>query len=219
MATAAHSFEKPVMDWTDDSLIYNRLQKFKRDCNEIFGGPLHMDGDKVRVNWLLRWLPEDVKDSLYSSRDNFSNPKQVWELLEEKYKMKVNEISAFNRLRNLTQGSKTLSEFIVAARKLVKECNYPTDGDRLLRDTIVSGINSKTAYTKCIDKGSDLTLEEALKIVQNEEDVKRQVELTRPEFRATGAAQSSVHAVESENPEQSVHKMHGAPQRFQNKPQ
>ena len=35
-----------------------------------------------------------------------------------------------------------LSEFIHEARRLAELCNYPNDQDRLIRDTIVSGIQS-----------------------------------------------------------------------------
>ena len=97
--------------------------------------------------------------------------------------MKVNELSSFNRLRTLTQGTMSVDQFITTARKLVTDCKYPNDGERLLRDIIVSGVNSKSAYTKCVDKGKELTYDEAVKIIRNEEEIRRQVEFTRPDFK------------------------------------
>ena len=44
-----------------------------------------------------------------------------------------------------------LSEFIREARRLAELCNYPIDQDRLIRDMIVSRIQSLRAYQKCID--------------------------------------------------------------------
>ena len=46
----------------------------------------------------------------------------------------------------------TLDQFITMARKLVSECRYPSNGERLLRDIIVSEVNSKSAYTKCVKR-------------------------------------------------------------------
>ena len=179
----AQTFTPPSMDWEDDSLVYHRLQKFQRDANEKFKGPLNREKNEVKANYLLGWIPDDVKDYLYSLRDEYKDPQDIWNALKDKYKMKVNELSSFNRLRTLTQGNMTLDQFITTARKLVSDCKYPNDGERLLRDIIVSGVNSKSAYTKCVDKGKDLTYEEAVRIVRNEEEVRRQVEFTCPEFR------------------------------------
>ena len=185
------------MDWEDDSLVYHRLQKFRRDVNEKFKGPLSKEKSEVKANYLLGWIPDEVKDYLYSLHDEYRDPQDIWDALNDKYKMKVNELSSFNRLRTLTQGNMSVDQFITTARKLVSECKYPNDGERLLRDIIVSGVNSKSAYTKCVDKGKDLTYEEAVRIVRNEEEVRRQVEFTRPEFSnsATQELQNSTSAV------------------------
>ena len=51
--------------------------------------------------------------------------------------------------------------------------------DRILRDAIVLGIKSENAYYKCVEKGSDLTLEETLEIVQSEDSTQHQVEASR----------------------------------------
>lgn len=179
----AYHIQAPTMNWDNDSLLYNRLQRFKRDVNERFKGPLSKEKAECKANWLLGWIPDNVKDYLYSLHDDYKNPEDIFTTLEDKYKMKVNELSSFNRLRNLRQGTMSLDSFITEAKKLATECKYPNDGERLLRDIIVSGINSKSAYTKCVDKGKDLTYDEAIKIIRNEEEVRRQVEFTRPEFK------------------------------------
>ena len=179
----AYNIQAPTMNWDNDSLVYNRLQRFRRDVTEKFKGPLSKEKQECKANWLLGWIPDNVKDYLYSLHDEYKDPEDIWKALCDKYKMKVNELSSFNRLRNLRQGSMMLDCFITEARKLVSDCKYPNDGERLLRDIIVSGINSKSAYTKCVDKGKDLTYEEAIRIIRNEEEVKCQVEFTRPEFK------------------------------------
>ena len=50
---------------------------------------------------------------------------------------------------------------------------------------MVLGIKSEKAYYKCVEKGSDLTLEEALEIVQSEDPSQCQAEASRqhPQIR------------------------------------
>ena len=73
-----------------------------------------------------------------------------------------------------------LSEFICEARRLAELCNYPNDKDRLIRDTIVSRIQSLRAYQKCID-AKDLSLQDCINICQAEDAVRMQVLECRPE--------------------------------------
>ena len=91
--------------------------------------------------------------------------------LEQKTKPKSNEIAAFTKLRSLKQGDMPLSEFIRKARRLAELCNYPNDKDRLIRETIVSGIQSLRAYQKCID-AKDLSLQDCINICQAEDAVR-----------------------------------------------
>ena len=67
-----------------------------------------------------------------------------------------------------------LSEFIQEARRLAELCNYPNDQDRLIRDTILSGIQSLRAYQKCIDT-KDLSLQDCINICQVEDAIRMQV--------------------------------------------
>ena len=73
-----------------------------------------------------------------------------------------------------------LSEFIHEARRLAELCNYPNDKDRLIRDTIVFGIQILRAYQKCID-AKDLSLQDCINICQAEDAVRMQVLECRPE--------------------------------------
>ena len=64
---------------------------------------------------------------------------------------------------SLKQGDMPLSEFIQEARRLAELCNYLNNQDRLIRDTIVSGIQSLRTYQKCIDT-RDLSLQDCINI-------------------------------------------------------
>ena len=90
-----------------------------------------------------------------------------------------------------------LSEFICEARRLAELCNYPNDQDRLIRDTIVSGIQSLRAYQKCIDS-KDLSLQDCINICQAEDAIRMQVLECRPE---------SIKSIQSAQTAAPVHKL------------
>ena len=52
--------------------------------------------------------------------------------------------------------------------------------DRLIRNSIVASLSSTKAYQQCISKGSNLTLNECIKICQTEDATHRQVQALRP---------------------------------------
>ena len=109
-----------------------------------------------------------------------ASAESILQALEQKIKPKSNEIAAFTKLRSLKQGDMPLSEFICEARRLAELCNYPNDKDRLIRDTIVSGIQSLRAYQKCID-AKDFSLQDCINICQAEDAIRMQVLECRPE--------------------------------------
>ena len=96
-----------------------------------------------------------------------------------------------------------LSEFIREARRLAELCNYPNDQDRLIRDTIVSGVYSLRACQKCIN-AKDLSLQDCINICQVEDAIRIQVQECRPE---------SVNSIQSAQTMISVHRLqHGSKQ-------
>ena len=121
-----------------------------------------------------------------------ASTESILQALEQKTKPKSNEIVAFTKLCSLTQEDMPLSEFICEARRLAELCNYPNNKDRLIRDTIVSGIQSLRAYQKCID-AKDLSLQDCINICQAEDAVIMQVLECRPEsVKSIQSAQTAV---------------------------
>ena len=107
----------------------------------------------MKSNYVLRWAGKPAKDylkSLPESKFKYEGARAeaILTALEEKTRPKSNEIAAFTKLCSLKQGDMPLSEFIREARRLTELCNYPNDTTRLIRDTIVSGIQSLRAYQK-----------------------------------------------------------------------
>ena len=73
-------------------------------------------------------------------------------------------------LKRLFQGSRSLEDFHTKALRLVKEADYP-EGDtrnRVLRDTIISGLASDKIHAKVIKERKDLTLARVTEIVRLE---------------------------------------------------
>ena len=80
--------------------------------------------------------------------------------------------------QQLTAGKRwfSLAEYIDKATVLCDQCEYPPEArDRLFRETMVICLRSREAYFKRIEKGSALTLEEAITIAQNEDTTASQV--------------------------------------------
>ena len=107
----------------------------------------------------MNTLEQDKRDSL----------KTILDSLEEWTRPKSDEIAAFTHLRALNQGNKTLSSYIQEVRRMVDLCNFSCVGDckdRLIRNSIVAGLSSTKAYQQCISKGSNLTLNECIRIAK-----------------------------------------------------
>ena len=112
--------------------------------------------NSVKSNYVLRWAGKPARDYLKSLPESEfkyegASADAILTALEKKTKPRSNEIAAFTKLCSLKQGDMSLSEFIREARRLAELCNYANDQDRLIRDTIVSGVYGLRAYQKCID--------------------------------------------------------------------
>ena len=124
----------------------------------------------MKSNYLLRWAGKPARDYLKSFPESEfkyegASADAIFTALEKKTKPKSNEIAAFTKLCSLKQGDMSLSEFIWEARRLAELCNYPNNQDRLIRDTIVSGVYSLRTYQKCID-AKDFSLQDCMNIYQ-----------------------------------------------------
>ena len=131
--------------------------------------------------------------------------------LEDWTKPKSDEIAAFTYLRALNQGNKTLSTYIQEMRRVVDLCNFMCVGDckdRLIRNSIVAGLSSTTAYQQYISKGSSLSLSECIKICQTEDATHRQVQALCPESSDCGDS-TSVHKLAPISPTAGQAKLQG----------
>ena len=72
-------------------------------------------------------------------------------------------------------------------------CNYGTETNRLLCDILVSGIKSDKAYSQCITKGNELTLQECIEICKNVDAMDRQMKACRKDKEDTTPTATEVH--------------------------
>ena len=119
-------------------------------------------------------MDQDRKDTL----------KTMLDTLKDWRRPKSDEVAVFTQLRTLNQGNKILSTYIQEVRRVVDLCNFNCVGDckdRLIRNSIIVGLNSTKAYQQCISKGSSLTLNECINICQTKDATCRQVHALCPE--------------------------------------
>ena len=157
------------------------------ECELLLNGPLASNGKAVKANYVLIWAGKTGRThikALNLTTEQKGDPGVLLKKFVEWTKSKSNALAAAANFRRLEHGDLSLAEYIDKATILCDQCEYPPEArDRLLRDAIVIGLRSKKAYYKCIEKGSELTLEEAIEIAQNQDATTHQVGYMRPEFK------------------------------------
>ena len=106
----------------------------------------------------------EIKGKIHDGNRNQIN--RYFELFEEHIAPKSNALIAIVELKRLLQDSMNLEDFHIKALRLVKEAEYP-EGDtwnRVLRDTIISGLASDKIHAKVIKEGKDVTLPRVMEI-------------------------------------------------------
>ena len=97
---------------------------------------------------------------------NWNNINRYFELFEEHIAPKSNALIVIVELKRLFQGSMSLEDFYTKALRLVKEAQYPEGNtqNRILRDTIISGLASDKIHAKVIKEGKDVSLPRVMEI-------------------------------------------------------
>ena len=167
MAHLAGINKGPVLDWTDDNGLLERFRKWKKKVEILFWGPLHAAGDGVKCNYIIYWSEETGMELVdkweTEGKITEANRKQhckvFWTFLRNTSHLNL-MIWLWLWNSRLFQGSMSLEDFHTKALRLVKEAEYP-EGDtwnRVLRDTIISGLASDKIWAKIIKEGKDVTL-------------------------------------------------------------
>ena len=100
---------------------------------------------------------------------NKNNLKTYWEKFEEYIHPKTNKLIAVVELKQLFQGSMSLEDFHTKATRLVTQVGYEGAAkDRVLRDTIISGISSEKIGAKIVKENHEVTLAQVIEIARLE---------------------------------------------------
>ena len=169
-------------------------------------GPLATSKEPTKTRTLMCWLPEKIKDIVRAEEKvTENNCSKVTEFLLSWAKPKTTMYNNFKVLKGLSQGSMNFEQFAATIRKLINDCNIQNtqDKDSIIRNFIVTGANSETAYRRCVEAGPDASLERIIEIYRNEAAV-------QDHFQTGTRSQPIVHQVNTElNTElKDIHKLH-----------
>ena len=216
MATAL--ITPPAIDWTEDDGLYGRVQQFTKGVEDIMLGPLSNNKEPAKTRTLMCWLPEHIKELVREAKkDTENNYGKVTDFLLEWSRPKTTVYNSFKMLKSLDQGSMNFEQFAAKVRKLVTDCNIQDaqDRDLIIRNFIVTGANSQTAYRQCVEAGPDATLQKVLGIYRNEAAV-------QAHFQTRQNSQSMIHQISTQYPplreggEEDVHKLYNTQNRRYN---
>ena len=178
--------QDPKMDWTKDADLYKWFKDWREEAELLLNTVLsHIRNQETKLKFVSLWAGKEARTYLnMMDQDKKDSLKTVLDTLEDWTRPKSDEVAAFKQLRTLNHGNKTLSTYIQEVRRVVDLCSFNCVGDckyRLIRNSIIVGLNSTKAYQQCISKGSSLTLNECIKICQTEDASCRQVQALYPE--------------------------------------
>ena len=185
----------PKLDWTRDNQMYERYRIWRKKVEFIFCSALADSTPKQLVSYLKYWMGDQgipLIDKWESTgKLDYSNSRETpateggrrkalssgykvqtyWDLLDEEFKPKGNKLLSIIELWTRSkQGDKPLNQWLTQIYNLVNICKYPEDStDRIIRDVLIVGCNSKHARDKIIRQGEAVTLNEVIEILQTEE--------------------------------------------------
>ena len=150
----------------------------------LFRGPLTGANDAVKCNYIIYSSGEtgmelvDKWETEGKITDANRNQIRYFDLFKEHISPKSNALIMIVELKRLFQGSMSLEDFHTKALRLVKEADYP-EGDtqnRVLRDTIISGLASDKICVKVIKEGKDVTLARVMEIARLEVSTQQHID-------------------------------------------
>ena len=168
------------MDWTKDTDLHKWFKDWREETELLLNAVLsHIRNQETKIKFVSLWSGKEARTYLSMvDMDKKDSLKTMLDTLKDWTRPISDEVSLFTQLRALNQRNKTLFTYIHEVRRVVDLCNFSCMGDckdRLIRNSIMVGLNSTKAYQQCILKGSSLTLNECIKICQTEDATHRQV--------------------------------------------
>ena len=164
---------------------WNASGEWKKKVEILFRGPLNGANNAVKCNYIIYWSGENGMELVdkweTEGKITDANCNQIdsyFTLFEEHISQKPNALIMIVELKRLFQGSMSLEDFHTKALRLVKEAEYP-EGDtqnRVLWDTIISGLASDKIWAKVIKEGKDVTLAQVMEIAWLEVSTQKHID-------------------------------------------
>ena len=157
----------------------------------------------------------EVGPEVYSTLSNLLAPAKpkdtsfadIVKILEKHYNPKPLEIAqSFHFGTRKQESGESISDYVLALRRLAVHCNYGEFLDRALRDRFVCGLSNPKIQNKLLNT-EELTFEKACRVANSMEMAERNTQ----EFHPTSSESNQVNKLtehSSKNTEQSVHVCH-----------
>ena len=174
----------PVMDWTNDSGLGERYRKWKKQVEGLFKGPLNAVAEAVKCSYIIYWSGDhgmELVDKWTAEGKIHDRNKETqdtyWTQFENYIHPQTNQLIAVVELKQLFQGSLSLEDFHTKALRLVTQASYTGDAkDRVLRDTIISGLTSDKIRAKIVKEGHGVNLNRVMEIARLEVSTQQHLE-------------------------------------------
>ena len=132
----------------------------------LFQGPLSGLNEGVKCNYVIYWSGDHGMDLVdkWSTEGaindgNKNTLKTSWDKFDEYVHPQTNKLIAVVELKWLFQGTLSLEDFHTKATRLVTQASYEGAAkDKVLRNTIISGIASEKIRVKIVKEGHEVTL-------------------------------------------------------------
>jgi len=177
----------PVLNWKADDLL-KEWERFYQHCEFVFGGPLAKCNEKEKICNLMNFVGDKGRE-MYSTFEwktvkvgtNDVSEKDVLESVAGKFReqlqSKRNPIMAavlFDRRRQ--QPGESFNDFVTDLKILVKGLSLQ-ESDKLVRNAIACKSRDERVRQRCLEKGAELTLEQAIELGRQCEATKEGLKL------------------------------------------
>ena len=150
----------------------------------LFKGPLNAVAEGVKCNYIIYWSGDHGKELVdkwtAEGKINDGNKEQqntYWTQFENYVHPQTNQLIAVVELKQLFQGSLSLEDFHTKVLRLVTQAGYTGDAkDRVLRDTIISGLASDKIRAKIVKEGHGVNLNRVMEIARLEVSTQQHLE-------------------------------------------
>ena len=150
----------------------------------LFKGPLNVVLESIKCNYVVYWSGDHGMDLVdkwtTEGKINDGNKETLntyWTHFEEYIHPKTNKLIAVVELKQLFQGNLSLEDFHTKALRLVTQAGYEGDAkEKVLRDSIISGLTSDKIRAKIVKEGHEVTLNQVMEIARLEVSTQHHLE-------------------------------------------